>query len=336
MGTTIKDVAREANVAISTISKYLNGGNVRKKNQQAIERAIRKLNYAPNSVARGLRTAKTYRVGLVTEAGDNPHTSALLGEIEHQLWRAGYSLVYLDIECGNTQCMEEYIGFIVEMGVDGIVITSSRNSEDYLVMTREAGIPAVIMEECYTEVDTDCVQTDCTGGAYQAVEHLVKAGHRNIGVICGPEHQETAVERKRGYMRVMEDYGLPVRSEYVIEGDFKCGSGREGMKKLWQLPERPTAVFVTNYMMCLGAVESIYELGIQVPEELSVVAFDDFELSVVINPKLTAVRQPLKEMADEVCSLLVRRMNGDFRDFPQKVRLKPEYIERDSVAEKHW
>lgn len=331
MRTTIKDVAKEANLAISTISKYLNGGNVRKRNKEAIEAAIRKLNYSPNSMARGLRTSRTYRVGVVTGAGDNPHTSGLLDEVERQLWGAGYSLSYLSTDCREAERMQEYIDFMVGMGVDGIIVTVCGSSTDYFHRAREEHIPVVIMEECYTSVETDCVQVDCAGGAYHAVEHLVNAGHRKIALISGPSFQITASERKRGYMRVMEDYGIPVREEYIVDGDYKYEGGRDCIKKLWQLPDKPTAVFVSNYMMCMGAMEAVYELHIQVPEELSIVTFDDFALSIMVSPKLTSVRQPLKEMADEVCRILLRRINGDYADFPRKIRLKSQYIERDSV-----
>ncbi len=335
MGVTIKDVAKEADVAISTVSKYLNGGSVRSENKKAIEAAIRKLNYSPNNVARGLRTSRTYRVGLVTGSGDNPHMATLLDEIERQLWKDGYSLTYLNTECCDENTVREYIDFVAETGVDGIIVTASGNSRDCLQRARECGIPVVIMEECYTDVPTDCVQVDCAGGAYQAVEYLVNAGHHRIAAICGPESYVTASERYRGYLRVMEDYEIPVREEYLVNGRFKYDGGYECIKKIWELPERPTAVFITNYLMCMGAMEAVCELGIRVPEELSVIAFDDFALSVMVRPKLTAVRQPLIELADEVCRILVRRINGDYSDFPRKVRLKPAFIERSSVLLMH-
>ncbi|MCI6004654.1 MAG: LacI family DNA-binding transcriptional regulator [Blautia sp.] len=331
MGVTIKDVAKEADVAISTVSKYLNGGSVRRENKKAIEKAIRKLNYSPNSVARGLRTSRTYRVGLVTGSGDNPHMAALLDEIERQLWKEGYSLIYLNTECCDEAAVREYVNFIAETGVDGIIVTASGNSGDCLQRARDYEIPVVVMEECYTDVPTDCIQVDCAGGSYQAVEYLVNAGHRKIAAVCGPEKQMTAAERRRGYLRVMEDYGLPVSRENMPDGCFKYEGGYESIKKIWELPDRPTAVFITNYQMCMGAMEAVFELGIRVPEELSIVTFDDFELSVMVRPKLTAVRQPLKELSDEVCRTLIRRINGDYDDFPRKVRLKPSFIERDSV-----
>lgn len=141
----------------------------------------------------------------------------------------------------------------------------------------------------------------------------------------------TSRERLRGYLRVMEDYGCPIRKEYMIQGDFSYKSGYEGIRRLWELEKKPTAVFVSNYDMCLGAMAAVYNLNIRVPEELSVVSFDDFELSVMVRPRLTTVRQPLEQMADTAVDLLYRRMQGDYSDFPRKIRLKPECVCRDSV-----
>lgn len=333
MGVTIKDVARETNLAISTISKYMNGGRVRKKNQEAIEAAIRKLNYSPNGMARGLRTSRTYRVGLMTGNGDNPHASALLDEVEKKMREKGYSLIFMNNDECNQELSKEYIDYLVETGVDGIIATATGNQIDYLQPARDAKLPVVVMEECYTKVETDCVQVDCVGGAREIVEHLIEAGHKKIAVISGSAESHTAMERDKGYLRALEDYNIPVNKEYMIKGDYRHEAGYAGIKKLWQIQDRPTAVFVTNYNMCMGAMEAIYELGIKVPEELSIVSFDDFELSVMVRPKLTAVRQPLTEMADTACELLLRRMNGDFEDYPRRIRLKPECVYRDSVLQ---
>ncbi len=230
MGVTIKDVARETNLAISTISKYMNGGKVRKKNEEIIENAIRKLNYSPNSTARGLRTSKTYRVGLMMGTGNSPHTAKILNEIERNLRVQGYSLLFLSHE-DNMERIKKYVDYMVDHGVDGIIVTSYGKKSDYLQRAREMKIPVVALEECYTKVDTDCVQVNCAGGAYEMVEYLIAVGHREIAVINGPEdYKLTARERKRGYLRVMEDYEIPVKPEYLIAGDYGYKSGYEGIK----------------------------------------------------------------------------------------------------------
>ena len=329
MAVTIKDVARETNLAISTISKYMNGGNVRDENKELIENAVHKLGYSPNNMARGLRTSKSYTIGLIAGNIDNPHLVALLSEMESKLRELGYSLTYASHD-GDPKQAKEYVDYMVEKGVDGIIVDPIGDGTEYLRSVRENKIPLVIVEDRCEEAG-DSVQVDCAGGAYEIVEHLIKAGHTRIAVIQGTQSRLTARERFCGYSRVMEDYGYPICEDYVIDGDFSYTAGYEGMNKLWSLNKRPTAVFVTNYDMCLGAMTAINTLGIKVPEELSIVSFDDFELSVMVRPKLTTVKQPLVQVADAACEILHRRINGDYSDFPQKIRIKPECIYRDSV-----
>lgn len=332
MGATIKDVAKETNLAISTISKYMNGGQVREKNRELIEAAIRKLNYSPNNTARGLRTSKTYRVGLMTGTANSPHTAAILNAIEQKMRDLGYSLMFVSGELSE-QRTKEYVDHMVENGVDGMIITAIGMNMEDLQSANEKKIPIISIEECNDVQKSDCVRVDCAGGAYEIVEYLIEMGHKKIAIINGPESRLTAQERKRGYQRVLEDYAFELDPRYMIQGNFESKSGNEGIRKLWALEDRPTAVFVTSYDMCIGAMEAVYDLGISVPDELSIVTFDDFELSVMVNPKLTAVRQPLKELADAACELLVRRMNDDYSDAPRQIRLKPECIYRNSVAQ---
>lgn len=156
-------------------------------------------------------------------------------------------------------------------------------------------------------------------------------GHQKIALVTGSPASYTACERKKGYLRALEDYDIPVNPDYIIAENYANDFGYQAMQKLWNLPERPTAVFSANYTLCLGIYEAIYSLGIRIPEDLSVVSFDDFELSILLSPQLTAVRQPLADLAEQACDLLLRRMNGDYCDFPRTIRLKPECIYRDSV-----
>ncbi len=333
-GATIKDVARETNLAISTISKYINGGNVRKKNQDLIETAIKKLNYFPNNTARWLRTSKTYRVGLIDGIVNSPHTSAILDEIEKKLRDSGYFVSFFSF-AENLDKTREYIEYMIANGVDGMIVSIPGNSRGPLTFPDDLNVPVVTLEENSGIVQGDCVQTNCTFGAYEITEHLIKNGHTKIAVIEGCKNSLTAAERMRGYFRALEDYELPVHPEYIVQGNYNYSGGFQAIHELWKLKDKPTAVFSTNYDMSMGAMEAIYDLGIKIPEELSVVVFDDFELSDMVRPKLTSVRQPLVELADTACELLLRRMNGDVEDYPKRIRLKPSCIYRDSVRNLH-
>lgn len=331
MAATIKDVARETNLAISTISKYMNGGTVRKRNRILIEDAIKRLGYVPSSAARGLRTSRSYMIGVMGGCINNPHTASILGEVETKLRKEGYSLNYVSPGWSDAKT-DELVRYLVDRGVDGIMITPENYDLGFLRYVGENQIPVVMLESGSDRENVDCVMVDCSGGAYLATEYLIKAGHRRIAMLEGPEKRKaTARERLRGFMRAMEDYDYPVYSEYLIEGEFSYKDGYEGICRLWELEQKPTAVFIANYDLCLGAMAAIHNLGIRVPEELSVVSFDDFELSVMVRPKLTTVAQPLDELADTACSLINKRIQGDYSGYPEKIRLKPRLICRDSV-----
>lgn len=330
MSVTIKDIAAETNLALSTISKYMNGGNVRPQNKAKIDEAIRRLNFTPCNTARGLRIAKTYRIGLISGPPDTPHSAFLLSQIEKRMCAYGYSLIFMNGDLYNRKT-DQFVPQMLRSGVDGMIISALTLKHHIQSAIEAAKIPVVELEENCCFKQTDCVQTSCTVGSYEITEHLIKMGHKKIALINGPNDSSTASERKEGFLRAMKDYNLPVNPDYMITGEYSASFGSKAIYKLWELPEHPSAVFSTNYTLCLGIYEAIYKLGINVPEDLSIVSFDDFELSTLLFPQLTAVRQPLSELAEQSCNLLLRRMNGDYSDYPRRIRLTPECIYRGSV-----
>lgn len=330
MAATIKDVAKETGLAISTISKYMNGGMVRPKNKKIIDEAVKKLGYSPNSLARGLRSARTYTVGVLISNMEGAYGAKLVHYLEQNLQMMGYALI-LCCHKDSPEMAEEYVDFLCEQMVDGIIVTNFVTSVDYLKQARERQIPLVAVEALNAYMDMDLVQVDSATSSYELVEHLIRQGHRDIGVIKGPADWKSAQERLKGFYRVMEDYELPVKEEFLVDGDFEQESGYAGIEKLWSLEKRPTAVFITNYYMCMGAVRAIEDLKIQVPEELSVVSFDEHTLSRWFRPGLTTVEQPLEEMAREACIILKKRIEEKKPLESERIRLKARVHYRDSV-----
>ncbi|MDD2973273.1 MAG: LacI family DNA-binding transcriptional regulator [Lachnospiraceae bacterium] len=329
MAVTIKDVAKETNLAISTISKYMNGGNVRPQNRKVIEEAVRRLGYHPNDIARGLRSTKTRNVGILISDFDRYSVEVLSG-VEKELRAKGYFAII----CSHRDSSEKAknaLKFLMAKRIDGIIVDGKLTSEEYIRPVLDQRIPVVGMETVKDKLRMDYVMTDSVAGSYQAVEDLVKNGHTRIGIITGPKGYFTAEERIRGYRRVYEDYQIEVDERYIIGGDYSFQSGYDGMIKLWELENRPTAVFISNYTMCVGAVSAIHHLKIQIPEELSLTTFDDMEFSVAVKPHLSSFRQPQQDMGAKAAELLIRRMNGEYDDFPKRIRLKGTYIPRDSV-----
>ncbi len=328
MAITIKDVAKDTGLAISTISKYMNGGNVRPENQAIIEEAIMRLGYSPNHLARGLRTSRSYTYGFLLPTMEGGNSGRLVSCMEQETRKRN---CFLTICChqNSVELAKEYIEFLVEKGVDGIIVSPVKTEENYLVAAQEAGIPLVILEDIYGKETFDVVQVDCATSSYEIVESLIKKGHKKIAILKGTEGMTTAKERLNGYLRVMEDYGIPVNDAYLIDGDYDYHSGYEGVKKLWKLQEKPTALFVTNYHMCIGALVAVKHLNIQVPRELSIVSFDDMDLSALADFKITTVRQPMEEITHQACNIIEKRVQGDYSHFPEKKRIKAKVIYRD-------
>ena len=335
---TIKDVASETSLAISTISKYMNGGNVREENRIIIEEAVKRLGYQPNKAARGLRNAKTYTVGLVINYAESEFFSKIAACIERALQEHGYSLILVGHK-GDAEKLGEDLKFLIDEQVDGCIVAALEVKGDSLRPLDEAGIPVLLLDgmKYSKEAHYDSVMSNGAKGAYDAVEHLINNGHKEIAIIAGrdPENEDIIAggDRMKGYERAFEDYGLEVNDKFVFGGDFRYQSGYEEMNKLWKQKDKPTAIFIINYNMALGAMTAIHELGINIPEDLSFVMFDDMEFSTLNKPRITAVRQPIEAIAEQATNFLIRRMNDDWAGYPQQVRMSTEFNERDSVKD---
>ncbi len=333
MAVTIKDVAKETNLAISTISKYMNGGTVREENKKAIDEAVKKMGYQPNKAARGLRTSSSYMIGLILDGLENQHFSLIASSITEILKQQGYTVIVC-CHRNDGDKAKKAVEFLIERQVDGIIETAINSDIDYLKSARTYNIPVVAIDRP-ENVPCDVVASNSAEGSYQAVEHLIIQGHRKIAVITGTNKAnaglKAAEERLRGYKRVLEDYSIVLREEYIQNGSFDLASGYRCMEELWCLEDRPTALFITNYNMTLGAIAAVHNLKVKIPDDLSVVAFDDLEFSTLCRPELSAVGQPVEEIARTSVELLLRRIKGDYESFPEFRRLATKLHIRDSV-----
>lgn len=335
MAITIKDVAKETNLAISTISKYINGGNVRPDNKRKIDEAIKKLQFRPNDNARGLRNSKTYTIGIVIDSLGSQYFAKITQLIETQLIEAGYSLVVC-CHRDNAASAKKALKFLEEKQVDGIIFEPLACKEDYLAPIRHHDIPVIAIDRPFNYGNCDYIMSNSTTGIYEATEYLIQNSHKKIAIITGLSEDNpglaAARERYKGYLRAMEDYIIPVNHEYVLKGDFTFESGYECMQRIWKLKDRPTALIISNYNMCLGCMTAIHNMKIRVPEELSLVTFDDLEFSVISVPTLTSIRQPMEKIAEETVNLILRRIRGDYSDFPRNIKLPTELMVRNSVV----
>lgn len=309
MAATMKDIARRTGLGLATISSYFNGGNVREKNRIKIEEAIEELHYEVNEVARGLKTNATRTIGVVIPELNNTFCAEIITGMEDVLRSHGYATIVCD--CRTDKKLErEAVEFLIRRRVDGIINMPVDEEGNHLKRFQKMGKPIVLIDRKIQGIDCDSVLVDNKKAAEDAVRYFIGRGHRNIGIIGGPEEVFTAQERMAGYYKALESAGIPVRESLIWHGDYTIQGGVRGLEELVQNNPEMTAVFVTNYEMTMGAMIGVNELGIRIPEQLSMIGFDNLQFARACNPKLTIVAQPTDGIAREVARVMLNHLEN--------------------------
>ncbi len=332
IAATIKDVANRAGVSIATVSKYINGIHVKKINQETINEAIKALDYKVNAMARGLKTNRTMTVGVLIPSLENIFATSIVSHIESILLQHGYGTIICDYN-NDAKLENDKFDFLLDKLTDGIIMIPLSISQERIKKAIQQGISIIIIDRLVQGCKCDVVLADNLNASYHAVEHLITKGHREIGIICGPKNIYTSQERLKGYFRVHEDYHLKVNQENILFGEYDIQSGYNIMKQILKNKGKPTAVFITNYEMTLGAVMALNELEVKVPEALSVIGFDNQQLAKVVKPTLAIVIQPLQQIGESAANLLLKRMDGEKGNFPSMLRLKTEMKQGQSIMD---
>ncbi len=331
MPATIKDIKAMTGLALSTISKYLNGGNVRPENKIKIEAAIKELHYEVNEIARGLITNKTKTVGVIVYSIESLFNGTLLRYIGNKLRENGYGMLICD-SSDNEEIEAKNVHFLVNKKVDAIIlIPVSRNSR-FLKPARDAGVPVVLLDRPFEDSEEyDCVKIDNRMAAYRAVSVLLENNHKDIAIICS-KVEYTGLERYHGFMNRMEQAGIKVPTNYQKIGIHSMEFGYESMKQLLALKRRPTAVFMTNYEVTLGGVMAVNESVYSCPNDISLMGFDDLIMSHVVNPKMYMVIQPMKEMGEKAVELVLMHINSKEDVTPIEIMMSTKIFEGNSIA----
>ena len=307
---TIKDVARRAGVSQSTISKYMNGGNVRPENAEAIRQAISDLDYRVNPFARSLKTNQSRSIGVLLPDMTAPFYGSVVMALDKVLREHGYHSL---ISCyGSNHGLErDNLQFLLSNGIDGLVYAPENiSAEEFEELTASRAIPMVQVDRIIQGVESDAVLVENSAAAYEAVSRLVDRGHRRIAAITGPKSVFSARERLVGYLRALSDRGILYDDSLVISDENTFATGYRGCDTLLTLPERPTAVFATNYDITIGLITAAREKGIRIPEELDIVGFDCLEVCAMMNPPMPVVHQPEAEIGQKAASYLIERLEG--------------------------
>ena len=329
MASTIKDIRTETGLALATISKYLNGGNVKAENREKIENAIKKLDYRPNEMARALITKKTRTIGFVVNDVASQFSGILLRYTGTLLNRAGYSMMICD-SSHDLKLEEQNIRFCIDKKVDGVMMLPVSRNAEILRPLNEAGIPVILLDREMEGGAVDSVTIDNRAAAKRAVQYLMENGHRKIAVIHSEEY--TGYERYLGYLDALREAGITPRKEYVHAGLMHSVElGYDAMRKLMALDVPPTAVMMSNYEVNLGVVMALNEGSWRCPEDISLVGFDELTLTMVMKPRMTVVTQPMENICQESVRLLLRRIEEETPGAAQRIMLTASFEEAESV-----
>ena len=330
---TIKDVAREAGVSVGTASQALrDSAAVRDATRRRVQAVAKRLRYQPSALARGMVTRRTHTVGLLISDIANPFFIRAVRAIEDGAQENGYNVILCNTD-ENPAKETQYLRVLIEKRVDGIILATTAGSLPAVGDVRWSRIPLVLFDRELPRLAIDTVKVDSVLGGRLATEHLLRLGHRRIAIIHGPVVRSTGAERLQGYLDALRAAGLHPDPALIREGDFKQESGRVLARQLLALTPRPSALFCTNNLMTVGALQTLGEQGVRMPADLSLIGYDDMEWWTLTHPPLTTVGQPVYELGREAMRLLLAQIGrSGTRRRAQRVVLKPELLVRDSCA----
>lgn len=326
---TIKDVCELAQVSKSTVSRALTGHpGIAEKTKEKVLKAIEELNFQPNAAARSLASKRTNSIGILVVTIDSPYFSSMVSSAEEI---ARYNDFYLIPTSGYA--IREYdldaIKFLKSKQVDGLIIHSGGLSDEDILETIKETPATVLLNRFIPEIAENCIVLDDVLGGYLATKHLLEQGHTKIGCITGPLQQIDCQERLQGYRNALAEHGIEYDKNLIIEGTFALENNHLAPTKLLDRDTNLTAIFCLNDQIALGVYGVLRERNIDIGEDISVVGYDNSDISAHINPRLTTVNFPIKVMGAEAAKKVLAIIEG--RECLMKNKLLPELICRDSV-----
>jgi DNA-binding LacI/PurR family transcriptional regulator len=326
---TMKDVAELAGVSKTTVSHVINNTRfVEEETRLRVLQAISELGYRPSAVARSLTTNRTQTVGVIVSDASNYFFAEVLRGIEEVLMPEGYALLV----CNTAEILEReahYLDILMRQRVDGIIAAATSQRWDGLTEIEMKHIPAVFVDRAFEGLDGPLVEVDNRRGAYTGAKHLIECGHRRVGILAGFQRLSTMRERLAGFREALDEHGISLPEEWVETSQLSIAGGREAMGRMLAGRQRPTAVFVSNNLLALGALLALKQAGVRCPEDLSIVGFDDHPWAAVSDPPLTVIRQPAEELGRVAADTLLRLVNGEEPE-ESRVVLECELVLRES------
>lgn len=329
---SIKDVALRAQVSTTTVSHVVNHTRfVSDKVRAEVEAAIRELGYVPSAVARSLKSNTTKTIGMLIPNCSNPYFAEIVRSVEDHCFGAGYTLILCNTD-DDPHRQGAYLQVLSEKRIDGMIIISTGEDKDLLRLLQGLPIPTVLLDREIEEVNCDLVETAHMQGGVMATEHLLGLGHRRIACLAGPADLNSSAQRIEGWRKALTDAGLGEElGDLLWHSDFSSQGGFTTMQSILASRPAPSAVFVCNDLMCIGALSAAHQAGVRVPQDLSLIGFDDIELAKFTSPTLTTIAQPKHRIGVAAVDMVLERIQ-DGRVQARQVILRPELIVRNSTA----
>lgn len=331
MKTTIYDVAKEANVSISTVSKVLNNtGNISEKTKNRIWKVIEELQYQPSVVTSARKMMKT--IGLLIPDIANPFMAELARAVEDSGRKKDFSVIICSTD-NHSLREEEYITMLKQKHVDGIIVATGLKNSQAIRELIESDMPVVMLSRDIPHLPVDTVVADDFKGGYEAAVHLAHLGHANIAVIAEKINNTSIKNRVIGFKEGLQVSGIQIDESAILDCPYDLSASKDISLKLLNHKHRPTAVFVTTELLALGVLQAARQLHISIPSSLSLVGFDNSILAKISDPQLTTIAQPTEEMGEKAIELLMDGMaDSKQKKVIQRVMLSPSLIVRNSTA----
>ena len=331
---TIYDVARKAGVSTGTVSRYLTGkGYVGEAARERIQYAIQELDFSPSGIARGLSKKHTRMIGFVVSDLLNPFVPEVVRGAQDLADESEYCMLIYNTD-GNGQREVRALQLLYERRVDGLIIMPPETPEGnaFILELHRRGIPLVLIGRSLDSVAVDRVTTDTYTGALAVVQHLAALGHQRIAFIAGESALRTTRGRYQGYLDGLARAGLSFDASLLVEAPLTHDGGAHATAQLLQLTHPPTGIFTINDMVALGAMQEIYRQGLSIPNDISLVGFDDIALAALVQPPLTTVAQPKHLLGQTAVEQLLAQIEHAEDHHPQEIRLPCSIVVRNSTA----
>lgn len=329
--TTMAQVAREAGVSTTTVSHVLNGTrHVNEKTVQRVRAAIERTGYRPHSIARALAGARTQSIGLAISGISNPYFMDVIAAIEAAAAARRHTLLLADTH-DEPEKELQMVQELVLRRVDGLLLAPSAQAPAHaLRYLATQPLPCVLLDR-FLPVAIDQIGTENEQPTTQLVEHLIIRGHRRIGLVAGLEGLSTTEERISGYRRALQQHGVAMDDALIAYGASQHEPARAATHRLLDMTDPPTALMAGNNAMTIGVMHALRERGLDVPGDIALVAFDDFEWSDLFRPRLTVIAQPTRAIGEQAVELLLSRLDEPDRPV-QSIRLQPRLVHRESCG----